>query len=344
MNPLAASLEFLSPILDSPNKDSLYAAKCLGLMQGYDARWGHSGFIVRHVETTVTSDLYNPATGKKSRSFRSAGKMDVHCEEVGTGRKFIIDHKSTSEDITDPNSAYWRQLVVEGQASHYMLLEYLNGHKVDYAIWDALRKPTISPRQITKAEMGALQKDKKWFGYDCTDEEVEKAEIDKRESLSMYSKRVAFDSITERPQYYFSRRSVPRLDTEIIQYAQEQWDHGQDILMARQLDRWPRNSGACIRYGGECQFLSVCSGHDTLDSDKWKKSEWVHPELVQIAGTNGRDILTNSRIRTFQTCRKLHQYRYELGITRNEDDNDPLALGTMLHAALEIYFRALIQK
>ena len=110
--------------------------------------------------------------------------------------------------------------------------------------------------------------------------------------------------------------------------------------MARREDRWPRNSGACMNYGRACKFLGICSGHDTPDSDKWQKKVCVHNELVGIEG-DGREILTNSRIRTFQTCRRKHYFEYELGIERQEEEEkESLMFGSLWHDVLEQWFLA----
>jgi hypothetical protein len=53
-------------------------------------------------------------------------------------------------------------------------------------------------------------------------------------------------------------------------------------------------------YGSPCKFLGICSGHDTPDSDRWQKKSQIHPELPADI-ENPKGLLTNSRIRTFQT-------------------------------------------
>src|ERR1700677_2706266 len=117
-----AGREVLLPLLtDKDEGKRLIASKCLGLLTGYDARWRNAPYKIDDVECTLTSDLYNPATQRKSRTFTLAGKIDVRATEISTDKKVIFDHKTTSDDIADPNSSYWRQLVVEGQVDQYML-------------------------------------------------------------------------------------------------------------------------------------------------------------------------------------------------------------------------------
>lgn len=340
-----AGAEMLDPVIENADpKIALIGAKCLGLLMGYDRRWRNSPYLIDDVECVLTSDLYNPETMRKSRSFTIAGKIDVRATEMATGAKVIFDHKTCSQDIVDPNATYWQQLVIEGQVSQYMLLEFLNKNKVDKAIWDVVRKPGISPKGLAKKDYAAVVETGGYFGYTLRKGEVESMEDDPRETPLMYAARLANDCSFERPEYYFQRRAVARLDSEIVEYAQELWGHSQDLLQTRQSGRWPRNSGACFTYSTPCKFLGLCSGHDTIDSGNWSAKEWVHPELP-IMGGRGLEILTNSRIRTFQTCRRKHQLQYEMGVEKtDEEEREALFFGNTFHAALEQYFLALQQQ
>src|SRR5689334_8371749 len=90
---------------DADYSKQLIAAKCRGLMFGYDARWRDAGFTTLETEKVYRSNLWNPETGRSSRSFEVAGKVDV--DAIYDGRHIIIDHKTTSDDISDPSSPYW---------------------------------------------------------------------------------------------------------------------------------------------------------------------------------------------------------------------------------------------
>jgi hypothetical protein len=323
-------------------EDVVMAAKLRGLMHGYAARWAKNSWRVTSVEDYVSSDLYNPDSQRTSRTFQMAGKMDLRAVDAD-GKIVLIDHKTTSEDIEDPMAAYWKQLVIEGQANHYLLLEWLNGRKVDYAIWDVVRKPTISPRQLTKAEIKIIEAEGTYGGRKVSPEDVELALKEGRETPNLYEARLAQDCTETRPERYFQRRRLLRLDNEVAEYSQELWMHGQEIISARRTDRHMRNSGACMLYGSTCRYLNICSGHDSPDSASWKRKEWVHNELIQIEGTNGgRDLLTNSRIRSFQTCRRKHFYDYELGIEPvKAEDKEALIFGDLWHKAQEAFWRAI---
>lgn len=313
----------------------LIAAKCCGLMRGYHARWMHQQWKVLDVEHTYTADLANVDTSRKSRSFQIAGKLDATVEI--NGGVWVVDHKTTSEDIADPNAPYWRQLAIEGQVTHYMLLQWMHGIKPEGALWDVIKKPGISPKKLTKAERASIVANGTYCGFRVSDESRQAMQVEERETFELYEYRLAYDCETTRPEAYFQRRQVPRLDSEILEYARELWQHSQDMLYTRsEISEGrlpPRNSGACLLYGRPCNFLGICSGYDTPDSPKWRHKEHKHPELGNVG--NGLELLTNSRIRCYQTCRRKEYYTYQLGLERVDDDNEALWFGSLMHIGLE---------
>ncbi len=320
----------------------LVLSKCRALQRGYHARWLDAGYVPETVEETKVADLYNPDTQGKSRTFQVGGKLDVVARYMN--RRVLIDHKTTSNDISDPNAPYWRQLVVEGQVDHYMLLQWMHGEKCDDAVWDVIRKPQISPKKLSKADIRAVVSIGDYFDLKVSEEDKQTfVNGSERETAAMYEARLFHDCTKERPDHYFARRSVPRIDAEILDYARDVWQHSQDILYTRQQKRLPpRNSGACMLYGSPCKFLGICSGHDTADSDRWQKKTKRHPELPEGVGEEV-ELLTNSRIRTFQTCRRKHYYEFDLAIERqDEEEREALFFGTVLHAALEAWWRTFI--
>ena len=337
-----AAISVLDANRTGDDSADLILIKCRALIVGYDRLYHTAGYVPTAVERTIQADLLNPDTERTSRTFQTAGKLDV--EAVYTSRKILFDHKTTSQDITDPAGPYWRQLAIEGQVSHYMLLLWQNGEKCDGAVWDVMRKPTISPKKITKAEVRSVVSSQTYFGRPVSMESIQAVSLDDRETLEMYESRLIHDCTTERPGYYFQRRAVPRMDSEILEYARELWEHGQEILHARNTGRHARNSGACLLYNSPCKFLGICSGHDSPDSDKWARKAQVHRELPSLGG-DGRDVLTNSRIRCFQTCRRKHYYEYELGIERiDEEEKEALFFGHLWHLALEAWFTYFLPK
>lgn len=344
MTPLQAGIQAINAVvpLGSDYSRELIAAKCRGLLAGYDFRWRNAGYVTIETEHFLESDLWNPETERKSRTFRVAGKLDVIARE---GERLILfDHKTTSDDISDPASPYWRQLIIEAQPSHYMLLAWLNGQKFDGAVWDVVKKPGISPKKLSKAEVTMLVVRKQYAGQRISDESI--AELqggEPRETLEMYEARLAQDCTVERPEWYFQRRSVPRLDADIHEWATDLWIHGQEILHARNTKRHARNSSACMAYGSPCKYLGICSGADTPDSDRWTRKPQVHAELP-LQG-DGRDVLTNSRIKVFQLCRRKHELQYEVGLERqDEEEREAIFFGNVWHLGQEAWWNQFKEK
>ena len=325
------------------DKQQLIAAKCRGLIRGYDYHWRNAGYTAIVVERVLTAPLVNPATGKPSRTFEIAGKLDCIAEYAG--RRFIIDHKTTSESIEDPNAPYWRQLVVEAQPTHYMLLAESNGLKADGAIWDVIKKPDIRPKKLTKAERAAVVSSRQYFGTSVSQPSLDWLQANENESLELYEARLSHDCTHERPERYFARRPVPRMDSEVVEYAGELWMHAEDIRNARNRAREtqrtpPRSPKSCIMYGAPCRFLGICSGHDTVDSGNWTLKPHSHRELGESVGP---DALTNSRVGTFLSCKAKHFYEYEMGIERiDEEEREALFFGSLLHLALEAWWNCFL--
>lgn len=325
------------------DKQQLIAAKCRGLIRGYDARWRDAGYAVKMVERVLTAPLVNPATGKRSRTFEIAGKLDVIAEQYG--RHVVIDHKTTSESIDDPNAPYWRQLVVEAQPTHYMLLAEENGISVDGAVWDVIKKPDIRPKKLTKAERTAVVSSRRYFDVAVSQASLDWLQANESESLELYEARLSYDCTHERPERYFQRRPVPRLQSEIIDYAHELWAHAEDIRNARNRAKEtqrvpPKSPKSCMMFGSPCRFLGICSGHDTVESGNWTLKSHTHRELGEGVSS---EALTNSRIGTFLSCKAKHFYEYEMGIERiDEEEKEALFFGSLLHLGLEAWWNCFV--
>lgn len=313
---------------------ALTAAKLRGLLHGYDRQWRSTDLRILSIEDVVEAPLWNLPTRKTSRTFRLAGKLDVRVrdgDQLG-----VVDHKTTSENITDPAGPYWRQQIVEGQWQQYTLIEWLNARKLDYVLLDVVRKPAKAPRDLHKRDLTELSMSGTYFGRLLTADSLRYARDQHRESLEMYENRLRWDCSEVQPQWYFAQKKLFRLENELYTYMSELWQEGLDIRDERLKPIHTRNSQGCLAYGTPCQFLGICSNHDTYDSDRWRKKRNVHEELPGLAG-DGRNVLTNSRLKTFRLCRRKHDYLYNVGIERQEP-SEALNFGIKWHECLAAYF------
>lgn len=358
--------------------DPLIVAKVRALMFGYAHRWAGDDYVTISAEEAYHLPVINPATGAASRTFTQGGKFDGVIER--DGKVYLLEHKSSSEDIIDPDAVYWRRLEIDSQVSHYVMANWMMERKVDGTLYDVIGKPGIKPRALTIAERKQIAEEGVYFGFKVSDAELERvkeasekidsfkeikkqtnadnkkrekagepiqeipqyvldgADADVRESIELYEARLARDCI-ENGNKYYQRKVITRLDQDIAEYAGELWDVAQSMLHARNNEANYRNSGACMTYGSPCEYLGVCSGYDSIDSPNWERSESVHSELPIVADNGGRDLLTNSRLKCFQTCRRKHFYRYELGVRRvGGEDKEALVFGSLLHTGLENFW------
>ena len=314
------------------------AAMGRAMLRAYHHLWlkSHNNITVLATEATYTSSLVNPVTGRTSRKLSLAGKLDKVAEQDG---KVLFDHKTTSEDIEDPASNYWRLLAVDTQPKMYELLLGQNGLEVERIVWDVARKPRHSPRRISTADCKQLVATCEWFGSPVTADSVEWAIESLQENAELFECRL-YKELKDNTHKYFQRRSVPRVVEDLLDFAGDLWETGQRLLKTRKTARKLKNPSACLQYGRPCQFLGICSGHDRPDSARWQVKKDVHAELGDDV-RDGRDVITNSRLRCYLQCEVKHYYQYEKGIQRTEDERtDALYFGTLWHLAMDAWWAA----
>ena len=351
---LDRALAIVAPASSDDDRTALSKAKVRALMTGYDAKWSGSGYTATAIEQEFNLPIINPNTGKPSQNFVQAGKLDVRVLSPSF-ELLNMDHKTSSMDISDPASAYWRQLVVDSQVSMYALACWQQEEKIDGSIWDVIRKPTIRPANIAKAikkepdrvgTMGELDECGTYYGFDVTEDEYRWAQNAGRENDSLYEKRLTRDCL-DRPSHYYQRRTIPRLDDDMLQWAEELWIIAKDIrdtqLRADKLEKretaWFRNSGACMNYGTPCEYLGLCSGYEQSDSSQWTVRDKPHHELSVESKEDRWSVLSHSSIRCYQTCRRKAYYKYELRLEKADDEErDALFFGSMTHDALEAWW------
>ena len=80
------------------------------------------------------------------------------------------------------------------------------------------------------------------------------------------------------------------------------------------------------------------SGREASIDDplRFRRSDHVSPEL---APTDGLPILSASRLRAARSCQRLHRFHYLDGV-RPVVEADTLRFGTLIHRALEAWWRA----
>lgn len=256
-------------LLETKKKLDLFVRmRALTMLNGYHARWCNEPFYALSVEQTFEGPLINPDTGAESKLWRLAGKLDVVVIDAD-GKKWLIEHKTSNEDLS-PGGFYWRRLRMDPQVSIYFDGAKLLGHDVAGCIYDVLGKHTLRPKLATPVESrkftakGALYANQR-----DTDETPEE-----------YCARLV-EATTAKPEDFYVRIEVPRLESELDDARRDLWQQAQRIREDERLKRAPRNPDACSLYGKTCPFFDVCSGAASLDDQRlFNRSAEVHPELA----------------------------------------------------------------
>lgn len=242
------------------------------LYEGYKARW-EAEDAERYervgAEFGFEVPLMNPETGGVSKTWKLAGKIDAIAKDRTTGRHIIVEHKTTSQDI-GPGSDYWKKLPIDGQVSGYYVGAQSLGYEVDVCLYDVIRKPTIRPYKATPEENRKYKKDGTLYAG--------QHEFD--EGLDEWKERLMAD-IAERPDYYFARVEVVRMESDLAEYLYDMWAVGREIADAERTGRFSRNPNACSVFGS-CEYFDVCTGCASLkDETLFKKIDTPNPELTE---------------------------------------------------------------
>jgi hypothetical protein len=263
----------------------------LRLLCGYDWRWKNDRLTYLATEQSFRLPLINPETGKPSRIFELAGKIDgiVVLEDQ---RLAVKESKLLGDDIS-PDSDLWRRLRIDLQISTYVYAARQLGYNVDTVLYDVTRKPTIKPTPVAcidelgvkivldkHGERVRTKNGKMWRQTASTDDGYV---LQTRDMTADEWGSKLNNDIGERPDFYYSRVEVPRLDQDIREYQAELWEIQKTIRDAQVNDRWFRtvNSNTCPY----CEYFGPCT-------NSWKQSDPlpdsftilsnVHPELGEV--------------------------------------------------------------
>lgn len=274
--PLVAAIDALHEHA-TPETDAYELARTEAMIEGYHARWSGEQFEVLGVELEFRAPLLNPETGAASRTFQRGGKVDVIVRDA-TGRKLLVEHKSSGEDIA-PGSSFWARLRMGGQAAGYIRGAEALGHDVEGVVYDVAKKPELRPLKATPLEERKYTQEKTVKGvFQPSRLYANQRETD--ETVDEYRDRVRA-AIAEDPEKYFQRGLVVRLEDNLAEADGELWQLGQTLREHHRLQLAPRNTDACQRYGQTCSYFAICAGEANADDERfYRRLHWPHPELT----------------------------------------------------------------
>lgn len=325
--------------------DPYIIAKARAMLRGW---WERNSarlvakYQVVEVENEFTFPLQNPETESFSRTFVEAGKIDGILIDRASGREVVMEHKTSSEDITT-GSEYWARLKMDVQVSKYFLSRMAAGKEPACVLYDVLKTPAFRPSQIPildedgikvvcdKITGERLQNKNGSWKQSVSDSETQVMDC-RIESPEEYEQRV-FTEVTTRADEFYAWSEVPRLDGDLVEYMGDSWATSQEILMRRRMGIWPRNPAACLTFG-RCEYFGICTGQDRVDGIHFQTTDRKHAEL-ETQSAAGLELLTKSRVSCLRTCARKHKLHYEDGVKSTEPDSEALRLGTLVHEGLE---------
>lgn len=248
---------------DAPLDEYAYAM-AVALMHGYDARWGQETLRAVSIEEQFRFHLIDEFTDSKIATI--GGQMDNIVKDTRTGQLFLMERKTSGDDIT-PGSDYWATLAVDHQVSTYFAGAHSLGYDITGCIYDVIGKPKLKPLRATPPEKIRYKKDgTPYAGTRLEDETPDE-----------YQARI-MEAIAAEPEKYFQRGIVARDGRQMVEFHHDMADA---VLMIRSGMR-TRNPGACRQFNRLCEYFPVCSGQTTIeDETRYRKLPMVHEELQE---------------------------------------------------------------
>jgi len=261
------------------------------LVEGYHKAWAKSKIIILESEATFELPIVHPKTGETHPDWRQTGKRD-RIGRLPDGRIALMETKTVSEDIAN-DSDYWTVLAVNQQISKYALAAQQEGIAVETVLYDVIRKPTIKPKPVPEMDKHGVK-----IIRDAKGERVLTLKGQPRQrpdasegwtlaatpaTAEQWRKELTKD-IASRPDYYYNRREIPRLTSQLDEYAQEMWVIADDITRCRASGEFIRNTSACRKFNTLCPYYPLCAG----DVDRtagtpagFRQAENAHEELQE---------------------------------------------------------------
>lgn len=242
---------------------------------------------------------------------------------------YAVEHKTSGEDI-GLGSTYWKRLTLDSQISNYYVGARALGYEPSGMLYDVIRKPTLQPYEATPLES-------RKYTLPTKKEPIPRLYANQRERDETpleYKERLLID-IGKRPEFYFQRGIVVRLESEEMDAAFDTWQTADAIRVAKNTGRFPRNVDSCHQFGRMCDYWEVCSGTLQIEDNIAFETTADHPELD---GKHHLPLLTTSSAKSFRRCQRQYYFGYELRRRSVVKPKDPRSFGTRFHAALQVWF------
>ncbi len=259
----------LDAVMEAAVEDPYDLALVAAMVNAYQIRWADHQLESVESEYEFNLPLRNPETGAPTSVWDIAGVID-RMVRLPDGRLALKESKTTSQDFS-PGSDYWTRLHLDQQLSIYVLAARQLGYEIDTILYDVTRRPGLRPLKATPEDK------RKYKGNG----QLYAKQRDRDETPAEYAMRVA-EAIDKRPEHYFTRIEIARLDQDLEECAAELWQQQLAMRAAQKAGHWYRNPGACFSNFGACRYLPICTNRD-LDQAVpagFVRLDDIHPELA----------------------------------------------------------------
>ncbi|HQL54111.1 MAG TPA: PD-(D/E)XK nuclease family protein [Phycisphaerae bacterium] len=264
--------------IEAAVSDPYDLALVAAMHEAHRRRYTDAQLEVVATEMEFNLSLRNPKTGAPTPVWRFCGKID-RIVRLPDGRVALMEYKTTSQDFA-PGANYWLKLHLDQQLSLYVIAARQMGYPVETVLYDVTRRPALRPLKATPEESRKYTKDGRLYAN----------QRDQDETPEEFAGRVAAD-IAERPDHYFARIEIARLDQDLDDCAAELWQQQLAIREAQRTRRWYRNPSACFGPNGNggCEYLPICLVRDleTATPPGFSRLSDAHPELTGTTTSEG---------------------------------------------------------
>ncbi len=241
-----------------------------------------------------------------NRTVELAGKVDALIWGVQIdGLPFdMMEFKTAGEEIEgEEGKKFWDRLRNDPQISIYRKLMESNGYHDGRIFYDVTRKPNIEPLLIPTLDTDGVKivldaagqrvrtKDgKKW--RESGDASMGYTLQARRQTPQEFGERLLAD-IQARPNWYYQRREIPRIDAQVDRTIADACSDINDILRAKKNGKYSHSHGRMTC--DYCDYKGPC--HAGYDPGAWEDGALhapegfefatnVHPELETDDGTS----------------------------------------------------------
>ena len=202
------------------------AAKLVAMLTYYDPPSGD--YEVVSVEQAFERPIIHPSRRTGLVSMQLGGRTDAVVRKLSDGSLWVLEHKSTSDDIQG-FGPYWQRLAIDRQSSIYAMASGAVG-----VLYDVLRKPALK--------------------------------LSKGESVEQYEARM-IEAIAADTERYYQFREIHKTPADLTETQIDVYQAARLVGTSMREGWWPKNTGACRSLYGTCPFLDVCTGRANLDDE-----------------------------------------------------------------------------